>query len=107
MGGSYIKERTKPIELVTHPSFSVPEIPYVNRVTKNDFDTIVKWALEVAARFVSPNPKEDGEDESFECEDAADAIRNQLTEMLKTKMGGRMVSVGTWDGTERWEAGDA
>lgn len=67
MGGS---------KIIDHPNFKLPDVP-----VKRDSMTIALWALEAAAMLVSP-PKVDHEDEEFECDDVAAAIRGPLGQMV-------------------------
>ena len=64
--------------MVTHNAArrELPKPPPVN-VSEEAFRAITKYALESAARLVSP-PKEDHEDEHFECDDIAKAIRDLI-----------------------------
>ena len=69
--------------LLEHPGFELPEFPKTH-VSITTFDAIVEWALECTARFISPSPKEDNEDEEFSCDDIVDTIRTELIRMLKS-----------------------
>ncbi len=60
------------VALREHPNFEFPE-PIANPTPAQ----AAAYALEVAARFVSP-PKVDGEHEEFSCIDIATAIRTRL-----------------------------
>ena len=89
MGGTVTKEmiaRQYASALLKHPSFDVPAFPQVV-VSPKDFNTIVAWALEATARFISPSPKEDDEDAEFSCDDVVKTIRGELTQMLRSKRG--------------------
>ena len=74
----------KPVRLLRHPGFSIP-VPPVTDADANAFNAIVDWVLECVARFVSPSPKEDNENEEFKCEDLARAIREDLRKVLKVR----------------------
>ena len=71
----------EPTRLLRHPGFEVAPPPAIYTSPK-EFNQIVKWTLENAARFISPSPKEDGEDEEFVCDDLADALRTKLSKVL-------------------------
>lgn len=87
--GGYITPRTYAAELLRHPSFVVPPVPKADFMDSGSFNEIVQWALEAAASFISPSPKEDGEDEFFACEDVAQAVREVLPPLLKVRIKGR------------------
>ena len=71
-----VARRLKAEDLKTHPGFSLPPRPQSRGSRAADFVATCDYALEVSARLVSPSPKEDGEDESFSCDDLAAAIRS-------------------------------
>ena len=71
--------RQTALDLPTHPSFSRPPRPTV-RASKKDFELIFRYAMETAARVISPSPKEDDEDEDFSCDDLAEMLRNLKVE---------------------------
>ena len=80
MGGSSYD----PVKLLKHPGFNIPEPP-LTYTGPEHFNKVVEWALECAAMFISPSPKEDGEDEAFKCEDIAQTIRTDLVKLLRVK----------------------
>lgn len=75
-------------DLFEHPNFEIPDIAVRlgKGIEKRDpFIEGAAWALEAAARLISP-AKESDEDQSFACEDIADVLRNQLFFALCQKM---------------------
>ncbi len=76
------KKREHAKDLISHPGFVVPELPKM-QIGSASFNKIVEWTCEAIASFISPSPKEDNEDESFSCDDLAQAIREELPKILK------------------------
>jgi hypothetical protein len=71
---------TTPTVLRLHPNLEIPEPPPDATPGR-----LIEYALDCAARFVSP-PKVDGEDVEFVCEDVAAAIRRDLLPILLRKI---------------------
>lgn len=71
--------------LIRHPNFRLPRKPKKSAPP----EAWIEWALEAAARYVSP-PKVLNEHDEFRCEDIADALREGLATMLVERLEGKV-----------------
>lgn len=68
-------------DLAYHPSFAFPDPPV--ELTP---EAVVAYAIEAAARLISPAPKVSGEDNEFACDDIARALRVDLLRDLVARL---------------------
>jgi hypothetical protein len=68
-------------KLSLHENFEFPEPPRDDSAA-----AVVDYVLESAARLISP-PKVEHEDEHFRCDDIAQALRKQLRDEIRNRLG--------------------
>ena len=68
------------LDLTVHPNQKLPALPPIG-ATERDFRIIVTWAVDSVAEYISPL-KEEGENDSFACEDVAESIQYRLRMLL-------------------------
>ena len=71
---------------IGHPNFVVPPLPKgQDGIVSPDAEQIMEWTLRCVAMLVSP-PKEDDEDNDFECDEVRDTVLGPLRELLKQQL---------------------
>ena len=85
MGGPSRAE-TVTILFMGHPNFKVPPLPRgEDGMASNDAELIMKWTLQAVGLLVSP-PKEDDEDNEFECDEIRETVLGPLHDLLKEQL---------------------